>query len=98
MADDVDKGSAAMLGSAAKCRPIGAYAHTPTYDDLVAEIARLRLTDAERKALEYVEFMLRCESHPVCRQHTDTLRGLLKRMGWWSHGTQDQRLRREDEP
>ena len=53
------------------------------------EIERLRLTAAEREALEYVEFSLRCESHPVCRQHTDTLRGLLKRMGWWSHSTPD---------
>ena len=51
MADGVDDGSAAMLGSAAKCRPIGAYVHTPTHDDLVAEIARLRLTKNEREAL-----------------------------------------------
>jgi hypothetical protein len=50
---DVSRDPAASLGSGAKCRPIGAYVHTPTYDDLLAEIERLRLTDAEREAIDF---------------------------------------------
>jgi hypothetical protein len=37
------------------------------------------LTDAEREAIAYSEFTLRCETHPVCERHTATLRALLER-------------------
>jgi hypothetical protein len=39
------------------------------------------LTDEEREAVEYVELLLKCESHPVCSRHVDTLRSMLRRLG-----------------
>jgi len=45
------------------------------------EIRRLRLTAEEREAVEYVELLLKCESHPVCSRHVDTLRSMLRRLG-----------------
>jgi hypothetical protein len=80
MADGVDEGSAAMLGSAAKCRPIGAYVHTPTYDDLVAEIARLRLTDAEREAVKRAAGFVEELAHPETSLTAAALRELLERL------------------
>lgn len=55
--------------------------------EMQSEIDRLRqdleqknLTDAEREAVEYIELMLRCERHPVCSRHVDTLRSMLRRL------------------
>jgi hypothetical protein len=45
------------------------------------EIRRLRITAEEREAVEYVELLLKCESHPVCSRHVDTLRSMLRRLG-----------------
>jgi hypothetical protein len=86
----------ASLGSGARCRPIGAYVHTPTYDDLLAEIERLRITDAEREALAMAATVadVACEEAKRCgvddaswQRATDmnaaraaTLRGLLERL------------------
>jgi hypothetical protein len=74
----------ASLGSGAKCRPIGAYVHTPTYDDLLAEIDRLRLTDAEREAVEWFAEVRKpltrlTQSHNRER-YKATLRVLLERL------------------
>lgn len=41
----------------------------------------LTLTSEEREAVEYVELLLKCESHPVCSRHVDTLRSMLSRLG-----------------
>ena len=49
-------------------------------EQAASEIERLRLTDEERKAIEYAELTLRCETHPVCEQHMEGLRRLLKRL------------------
>lgn len=49
--NDKAKQSNPSTGSVAKFRPIGAYVHTPTYEDLFEEVKRLRLTDAEREAI-----------------------------------------------
>jgi hypothetical protein len=38
------------------------------------------LTGAEVAAIAYAELTLRCETHPVCERHTDTLRALLNRL------------------
>ena len=83
MTDKVNEGSAAMLGSAAKCRPIGAYVHTPTYDDLTAEIARLRLTASEREALRVAVVEMRDHMVYGCARRygvAETLQSLLDRL------------------
>jgi hypothetical protein len=82
---DVSRDPAASLGSGAKCRPIGAYVHTPTYDDLLAEIERLRLTDAEREAIllavACAEDGVALSTEAVGVRVAATLRGLLERLG-----------------
>lgn len=83
MDGNVNEGSAAMLGSAAKCRPIGAYVHTPTYDDLVAEIARLRLNKNEREALRVAVVEMRDHMVYGCGHRygvAETLQSLLDRL------------------
>ena len=68
-----------------KPTPIGRFTDTPSYNELQQEIARLRLTDAEREAIEiaipflpdgpYVEYD--GTSRPDRRA---TLRSLLERL------------------
>jgi hypothetical protein len=48
--------------------------------ELKAEIARLRLTDAEREAIEWCVEMARIHATD-CDDEIDALRGLLKRLG-----------------
>lgn len=45
---------------------------------LKAEIARLRLTDAEREAVDYFAVIHAVDGEPLCN-HAATLRGLLER-------------------
>jgi hypothetical protein len=54
---------------------------TATEQDQYREIQRLRLTDAERKAIGWA--IMECESMPttMSREAADTLRALLKRLG-----------------
>lgn len=65
-------------GSVAQCRPIGAYVHTPTYDDLLAEVERLRLTAEEREVLGNVADDARYRALGWTEQ---VVRGLLDRLG-----------------
>ena len=57
--------------------PIGRFCDTPSYEELRREVARLRLTDAEREAIREA-----CDEgrwYPKDYSHIDTLRGLLER-------------------
>lgn len=45
------------------------------------EIARLRLTDAEREAVDWFSHFGRPQNGPVIGKHAATLRGLLDRLG-----------------
>lgn len=60
------------------------YVHVPVasqlFEEAASEIERLRLTGAEREAVEYAELITRCETHPVCEKHAATLRDLLERL------------------
>jgi hypothetical protein len=62
-----------------KPTPIGRFVDTPSYEELQEEIARLRLTDAEREAVAVA--IAECESMPVAKSRVaaDTLRALLAR-------------------
>jgi hypothetical protein len=59
-----------------KPQPIGRYTPTPSYEELQAEIERLRLTDEEREAVEFAVEHLQNSGWG-----TATLRGLLERLG-----------------
>ena len=63
-----------------KPQPIGRYTPTPSYEELQAEIERLRLTDEEREAVQEVIDYLQ----PAGQKHQNhvaaTLRGLLERL------------------
>ena len=76
-----------------KPTPIGRFADTPSYEELQREVARLRLTDEERAAVEVMERVAnRTETlvvgiGPRHAKRFDgpaiaaTLLGLLKRLG-----------------
>ena len=86
MTKDTDSDPAASLGSGAKCRPIGAYVHTPTYDDLLAEIERRRLTASERAAIRFAagEAAAIAEQNPTSKfwpDHAVCLRSAAERLG-----------------
>lgn len=50
-------------------------------EEAASELARLRITDAERKALEWAEAHAQSLSaSQTAYKHADTLRGLLERM------------------
>ncbi len=61
-----------------KPQPIGRYTPTPSYEELQAEIERLRLTDEEREAIQ-------SGIDALCTLNEDDaampLRALLKRLG-----------------
>ena len=57
-----------------KPTPIGRFVDTPSYEELQEEIARLRLTDAERRAMEFA-----IAAYPLDDSIPATLRGLLER-------------------
>jgi hypothetical protein len=59
-----------------KPQPIGRYTPTPSYEELQAEIERLRLTDEEREAVEFAVEHLQNSGWG-----TATLRGMLERLG-----------------
>ncbi len=42
-----------------KPTPIGRFTDTPSYEELQREVARLRLTDAEREAVEELRILAR---------------------------------------
>ncbi len=57
--------------------PIGRFTDTPSYEELRREVARLRLTDAEREAIREA-----CDEgrwYPKDYSHIDTLLSLLER-------------------
>ncbi len=57
--------------------PIGRFTDTPSYEELRREVARLRLTDAEREAIREA-----CDEgrwYPKDYHHIDTLLSLLER-------------------
>ncbi len=61
--------------------PIGRYTDTPSYEELQREVARLRLTDAEREAVEWAigataRMYDDADGGPIRRE---ALRGLLER-------------------
>ena len=57
-----------------KPTPIGRFADTPSYEELQREVARLRLTDEERAALQWF-------AHYGLPEHrAAALRGLLERL------------------
>ena len=62
-----------------KPTPIGRFVDTPSYEELQEEIARLRLTDAEREAIQFQA--AHCDALPdtMHQRHAATLRGLLER-------------------
>jgi hypothetical protein len=49
--------------------------------DQRAEIARLRLTDAEREAVEWFSHFGPPQNGPFTGKHANSLRGLLERLG-----------------
>jgi hypothetical protein len=57
-----------------KPTPIGRFVDAPSYEELQEEIARLRLTDAERRAMEFA-----IAAYPLDDSIPATLRGLLER-------------------
>jgi hypothetical protein len=57
-----------------KPAPIGRFVDTPSYEELQEEIARLRLTVAERRAMEFA-----IAAYPLDDSIPATLRGLLER-------------------
>jgi hypothetical protein len=59
-----------------KPQPIGRYTPTPSYEELQAEIERLRLTDAEREAMAGA---IEAEHGRGAWQWAATLRTLLER-------------------
>jgi len=63
-----------------KPQPIGRYTPTPSYEELQAEIERLRLTDEEREAVEFAVEHLQNSGWSVA-----TLRGLLDRTKCATH-------------
>ena len=64
------------VGTRMKPQPIGRYTPTPSYEELQAEIERLRLTDEEREAVEFAVEHLQNSGWG-----TATLRGMLERLG-----------------
>jgi hypothetical protein len=56
--------------------PIGRFTDTPSYEELQQEIARLRLTDEEREAVEYFANF----QWTMLKPHSATLRKLLERL------------------
>jgi len=63
--------------------PIGRFTDTPSYEELQREVARLRLTDAEREAIELAaDVIAECEDddgEPLDGVAL-TLRGILDRL------------------
>jgi len=64
------------VGTRMKPQPIGRYTPTQSYEELQAEIERLRLTDEEREAVEFAVEHLQNSGWG-----TATLRGMLERLG-----------------
>jgi hypothetical protein len=61
-----------------KPTPIGRFVDTPSYEELQEEIARLRLTDAEREAIIVASIELNALAM-FETNHAAALRGLLER-------------------
>ena len=62
--------------------PIGRFCDTPSYEELQREVARLRLTDAEREAVACAaESYADNDDDEDCARVAATLRTLLERTG-----------------
>jgi hypothetical protein len=59
--------------------PIGRFTDTPSYDELQREVARLRLTDAERFVLREVRDIYADEDDVKCSEIAAVIDGLLER-------------------
>ena len=61
--------------------PIGRFTDTPSYEELQREVARLRLTDAERFVLREVRDIYADEDDVKCNEIAAVIDGLLERLG-----------------
>jgi hypothetical protein len=61
--------------------PIGRFTDTPSYDELQREVARLRLTDAERFVLREVRDIYADQGDVKCDEIAAAIDGLLERLG-----------------
>ena len=61
--------------------PIGRFTDTPSYEELQREVARLRLTDAERFVLREVRDIYADQGDVKCDEIAAAIDGLLERLG-----------------